>query len=52
MNEIMEEYGSMLIGEMCIRDSYIDKNAEPYEGKGTPEKPYRFLCTQECYRCV
>ncbi len=29
--------------------NYIDQNAEPYEGKGTPEKPYRFLCTQECY---
>lgn len=29
--------------------NYIDKSAKPYEGKGTPEKPFRFLCTQECY---
>ncbi len=29
--------------------NYIDKTAKPYEGKGTPEQPYRFLCTQECY---
>ncbi len=29
--------------------NYIDKTAKPYEGKGTPEKPYRFLCTPECY---
>ena len=29
--------------------NYIDAKAKPYEGKGTPEKPYRFLCTPECY---
>lgn len=29
--------------------NYIDKSAKPYEGEGTPEQPYRFLCTQECY---
>lgn len=29
--------------------NYIDKSAKPYEGKGTPEKPFRFQCTQECY---
>lgn len=29
--------------------NYIDETAKPYEGKGTAEKPYRFLCTQECY---
>lgn len=29
--------------------NYIDKTAKPYEGKGTVEQPYRFLCTQECY---
>lgn len=29
--------------------NYIDKTAKPYEGKGTPEQPYRFLCTQESY---
>ncbi len=29
--------------------NYIDTTAKPYEGKGTVEKPYRFLCTQECY---
>lgn len=29
--------------------NYIDKSAKPYEGEGTPEEPYRFLCTQECY---
>lgn len=29
--------------------NYIDKTAKPYEGKGTLEQPYRFLCTQECY---
>lgn len=29
--------------------NYIDKTAKPYEGKGTPDKPYRFLCTPECY---
>ena len=44
---------SVIIMEVEQRDgdayNYIDKNAEPYEGKGTPEKPYRFLCTQECY---
>lgn len=29
--------------------NYIDKKAEAYEGKGTSEKPYKFLCTEECY---
>ncbi len=29
--------------------NYIDKTAKPYEGKGTPEQPYRFVCTPECY---
>ncbi len=29
--------------------NYIDKTAKPYEGKGTVDMPYRFLCTQECY---
>lgn len=29
--------------------NYIDASAKPYEGNGTPEEPYRFLCTQECY---
>lgn len=29
--------------------NYIDTTAKPYEGKGTPDQPYRFLCTQECY---
>lgn len=29
--------------------NYIDTGAKPYEGTGTADKPYRFLCTQECY---
>lgn len=29
--------------------NYIDTKAKPYEGTGTADKPYRFLCTQECY---
>lgn len=29
--------------------NYIDKSAKPYTGKGTPEEPYRFVCTPECY---
>ena len=29
--------------------NYIDTTAKPYKGEGTPEEPYRFLCTQECY---
>lgn len=29
--------------------NYIDKEAKPYEGDGTKENPYRFLCTSECY---
>ena len=29
--------------------NYIDKTAKPYEGSGTIDHPYRFLCTQECY---
>ena len=29
--------------------NYIDATAKPYKGKGTVEKPYRFLCTPECY---
>ena len=29
--------------------NYIDKTAKPYQGDGTVEEPYRFLCTQECY---
>ncbi|MCR5271369.1 MAG: hypothetical protein K6E13_00090 [Lachnospiraceae bacterium] len=29
--------------------NYINKKAEAYEGKGTSEKPYRFLCTEDCY---
>ena len=29
--------------------NYIDTTAKPYEGTGTADKPYRFLCTQECY---
>lgn len=29
--------------------NYIDATAKPYKGEGTPEEPYRFLCTQECY---
>lgn len=29
--------------------NYVDEKAKPYEGDGSIEKPYRFLCTQECY---
>lgn len=29
--------------------NYIDKSSKPYTGKGTPEEPYRFVCTPECY---
>lgn len=29
--------------------NYIDAAAKPYEGTGTADKPFRFLCTQECY---
>ncbi len=29
--------------------NYIDETAKPYEGEGTPEEPFRFLCTPECY---
>ena len=29
--------------------NYIDATAKPYKGKGTVDKPYRFLCTPECY---
>ena len=29
--------------------NYIDTTAKPYEGTGTADNPYRFLCTQECY---
>lgn len=29
--------------------NYIDHSAMPFDGEGTPEKPFRFLCTQECY---
>lgn len=30
-------------------NNYIDKKSKPYEGDGSVENPYRFLCTQECY---
>lgn len=29
--------------------NYIDTAAKPYEGTGTADNPYRFLCTQDCY---
>lgn len=29
--------------------NYIDASAKPYEGEGTMENPFRFLCTKECY---
>lgn len=29
--------------------NYIDKSSKPYTGDGTPEEPYRFVCTPECY---
>lgn len=29
--------------------NYIDNSSKPYAGDGTPEEPYRFVCTPECY---
>ncbi len=29
--------------------NYIDGSSNPYAGSGTPQDPYRFLCTPECY---
>ncbi|MCM1258657.1 MAG: HlyD family efflux transporter periplasmic adaptor subunit [Roseburia sp.] len=29
--------------------NYIDKSSKPYAGDGTPEEPYRFVCSPECY---
>ena len=36
---------------MYKRQAYniIGKSAKSYEGKGTQEKPYRFLCTEKAY---
>lgn len=28
---------------------YLEDTAKPYEGKGTQEEPYRYLCTKDCY---
>lgn len=28
---------------------YLKDTAKPYEGKGTQEEPYRYLCTKDCY---
>lgn len=28
---------------------YLTEKAKPYDGKGTEEEPYRFLCTDDCY---
>lgn len=28
---------------------YLKDTAKPYDGKGTQEAPYRYLCTEDCY---
>lgn len=28
---------------------YLKETAKPYDGKGTEDAPYRFLCTEDCY---